>query len=153
MITLTTTNGRDVLRHHSEDMSRYLTAMLNVPSNLAIAMVEQLPDRLTARMIDDLGLSETDAEHRLNAGIEFLLHLGSGRKSVPDEVEDDLWHTFLLYSGEFEAFGMVTAGRVLRHFPNDVKGYSAGEDKCGSSCNGNGGYCRSCSFDLVAKTD
>lgn len=151
MATLTLATGRDLLAEHCCAMAEYLTTRLQVPSNLAEAMTEQLPDRLVARMRQDLRLTEDEAEHRLNAGMDFLLALGRGRRTVPDEVEDDLWHTFLLYSGEFEAFGMVTAGRPLRHFPNDVKGYNAVEGKCGSSCNGNGGYCTSCGFDLVTQ--
>ena len=52
----------------------------------------------------------------------FLTHLKSGRKfvSMPSQVADDLWHEFILYTRNYEAFCRRAFGRFLHHTPAAV---------------------------------
>lgn len=54
----------------------------------------------------------------------FLAYLLSGRKfvSMPSQVADDLWHEFILYTREYEAFCKRGFGRFLHHTPAVVLG-------------------------------
>lgn len=49
----------------------------------------------------------------------FLAHLQSGRRfvSMPSQVADDLWHEFILYTRNYEAFCRKAFGRFLHHTP------------------------------------
>jgi hypothetical protein len=49
----------------------------------------------------------------------FLAHLKSGRKfvSMPSQVVDDLWHEFILYTRQYEAFCKGAFGQFLHHTP------------------------------------
>lgn len=49
----------------------------------------------------------------------FLAHLKSGRKYVamPSQVADDLWHEFILYTREYDAFCKKAFGQFLHHTP------------------------------------
>ncbi|MBL8386331.1 MAG: hypothetical protein JNM90_24825 [Burkholderiales bacterium] len=52
----------------------------------------------------------------------FLAHLKSGRRfvSMPSQVADDLWHEFILYTKNYEAFCREAFGRFLHHSPAAV---------------------------------
>lgn len=52
----------------------------------------------------------------------FLAHLKSGRRyvSMPSQVVDDLWHEFILYTKNYEAFCGKAFGRFLHHTPAAV---------------------------------
>ncbi|MDG5978301.1 hypothetical protein H010_23830 [Hydrogenophaga taeniospiralis CCUG 15921] len=54
----------------------------------------------------------------------FLAHLQSGRKfvSMPSQVVDDLWHEFILYTKNYDAFCRQAFGRFLHHTPAVVLG-------------------------------
>jgi hypothetical protein len=49
----------------------------------------------------------------------FLAHLKSGRKFVamPSQVVDDLWHEFILYTKNYDAYCGKAFGRFLHHTP------------------------------------
>jgi hypothetical protein len=49
----------------------------------------------------------------------FLAHLMSGKRyvSMPSQVADDLWHEFILYTREYEAFCRRAFGDFLHHTP------------------------------------
>ncbi len=49
----------------------------------------------------------------------FLAHLKSGRQfvSMPSQVVDDLWHEFILYTKNYEAFCQHAFGRFMHHTP------------------------------------
>ena len=49
----------------------------------------------------------------------FLAHLKSGRKfvSMPSQIADDLWHEFILFTRNYEAFCRKAFGRFLHHTP------------------------------------
>lgn len=49
----------------------------------------------------------------------FLAHLKSGRKfvSMPSQVVDDLWHEFILYTREYDAFCRRALGKFMHHTP------------------------------------
>lgn len=49
----------------------------------------------------------------------FLAHLQSGRQfvSMPSQVTDDLWHEFILYTRQYQAFCQRAFGRFLHHTP------------------------------------
>jgi hypothetical protein len=49
----------------------------------------------------------------------FLAHLKSGRQfvSMPSQVVDDLWHEFILYTRNYDAFCRHAFGRFLHHTP------------------------------------
>jgi len=54
----------------------------------------------------------------------FLAHLLSGRRfvSMPSQVVDDLWHEFILYTKNYDAFCRKAFGRFLHHTPAVVLG-------------------------------
>jgi hypothetical protein len=54
----------------------------------------------------------------------FLAYLKSGRKfvSMPSQVADDLWHEFILYTKNYQAFCKQAFGRFLHHTPAAVLG-------------------------------
>jgi hypothetical protein len=49
----------------------------------------------------------------------FLAYLKSGRRfvSMPSQVADDLWHEFILYTKNYDAFCRTAFGRFLHHTP------------------------------------
>ncbi len=49
----------------------------------------------------------------------FLAHLKSGRQfvSMPSQVADDLWHEFILYTKNYQAFCGQAFGRFMHHSP------------------------------------
>lgn len=49
----------------------------------------------------------------------FMAYLKSGRKYVamPSQVADDLWHEFILYTRDYQAFCDKAFGRFLHHTP------------------------------------
>jgi hypothetical protein len=49
----------------------------------------------------------------------FLAHLKSGRQyvSMPSQVADDLWHEFILYTRNYDAFCRRAFGRFMHHTP------------------------------------
>ena len=49
----------------------------------------------------------------------FLAHLKSGRKyvSMPSQIADELWHEFILYTKNYQAFCNRAFGRFLHHTP------------------------------------
>jgi hypothetical protein len=49
----------------------------------------------------------------------FLTHLKSGRQhvSMPSQVVDDLWHEFILYTKNYDAFCTRAFGRFMHHTP------------------------------------
>lgn len=49
----------------------------------------------------------------------FLAHLKSGRKFVamPSQVVDELWHEFILYTRNYDAFCQKAFGRYMHHTP------------------------------------
>lgn len=54
----------------------------------------------------------------------FLAYLKSGYQfvSMPSQLADDLWHEFILYTREYEAFCKAAFGRYLHHTPAIVLG-------------------------------
>ena len=54
----------------------------------------------------------------------FLAHLASGRQfvSMPSQVTDELWHEFILYTRNYEAFCRRAFGRFMHHTPAVVLG-------------------------------
>lgn len=56
----------------------------------------------------------------------FLAHLHSGRQyvSMPSQVADDLWHEFILYTRNYDAFCTRAFGRFMHHTPAVALGRS-----------------------------
>ena len=56
----------------------------------------------------------------------FLVYLTSGYKhiSMPSQVVDDLWHEFILYTKNYDAFCQKAFGRYMHHTPAAVLGES-----------------------------
>jgi hypothetical protein len=54
----------------------------------------------------------------------FLAHLKSGRRFVamPSQAADDLWHEFILYTRNYDAFCRQAFGRFMHHTPAVVMG-------------------------------
>lgn len=54
----------------------------------------------------------------------FLTHLHSGLQqvSMPSQVADDLWHEFILYTRNYQAFCERAFGRFMHHTPAAVMG-------------------------------
>lgn len=86
----------------------------------------ELPDGLFARLRKQrpqLSLKECQlVAHALRQF--FLAHAMSGRKfvSMPSQVVDDLWHEFILYTKNYEAFCRKAFGKFLHHTPAVVLG-------------------------------
>lgn len=57
----------------------------------------------------------------------FMAYLRSGRRpvSMPSQVADDLWHAFILYTKNYQAFCQRAFGRFLHHTPAVVLGSAA----------------------------
>jgi hypothetical protein len=66
----------------------------------------------------------------------FLAYLKSGRKfvSMPSQIADDLWHEFILFTRNYEAFCTKAFGRFLHHTPavvlSGVRQSNAGLRRC-----------------------
>lgn len=81
-----------------------------------------LLDRLAARHPNLDGRER----HLVARGLRqfFIAYLRGGRKfvSMPSQVVDDLWHEFILYTRNYEAFCRKAFGRFLHHTPAAVLG-------------------------------
>ncbi len=80
-----------------------------------------LPPGLYARFLKHHpGLTEKECQ-LVARGLRqfFLAYLKSGRKfvSMPSQVVDDLWHEFILYTKNYEAFCQRAFGRFFHHTP------------------------------------
>lgn len=70
----------------------------------------------------------------------FLAYLAGGRKpvSMPSQVVDDLWHAFILYTRNYEAFCRQAFGAFMHHTPAAVMGgarkSNAGLRRCWWHC-------------------
>lgn len=83
----------------------------------SFALPRGLFDRLRARH-PELTLKDCQLVSR---GLRqfFLAYLKSGRRfvSMPSQVADDVWHEFILYTKNYEAFCGKAFGRFLHHTP------------------------------------
>jgi hypothetical protein len=80
-----------------------------LPSGLLDRLAKRRPDLdLKQRVLVARGLRQF-----------FLTYLHSGRRPVamPSQVVDDLWHEFILYTREYQAFCAKAFGRFLHHTP------------------------------------
>lgn len=116
-------------------MSLALIAAVLVPSAVALALWQrqlglrreahirsfELPNGLFDRLRKHHpGLSQKDCQLVAHALRQFFLtHLKSGRRNVsmPSQVVDDLWHEFILYTKNYQAFCRHAFGRFLHHTP------------------------------------
>jgi len=116
-------------------MSLALIAAVLVPSAVALALWQrqvalrreahirsfELPNGLFDRLRKHHpGLSQKDCQLVAHALRQFFLtHLKSGRRNVsmPSQVVDDLWHEFILYTKNYQAFCRRAFGRFLHHTP------------------------------------
>jgi hypothetical protein len=70
----------------------------------------------------------------------FLAYLAAGRRpvSMPSQVVDDLWHEFILYTRNYEAFCRQAFGAFMHHTPAAVMGgqkrANAGLRRCWWHC-------------------
>ncbi|HET6747347.1 MAG TPA: hypothetical protein VFH06_04550 [Candidatus Saccharimonadales bacterium] len=110
----------------------------HLPAGKVEAMIDNLWDRLVARIVKEHGLSQADAERAQGRGLAFLARFPeAGSSTSPDEEEDLGWHNFQLYSFEYEAACEVLAGRRIHHLPNDVPGWQqASASDCRGVCDG-----------------
>jgi len=125
-------------------MSLALVVAVLVPSVIAVALWQrqrslrreahirsfELPqglfDRLRKR---HPALSAKDCQLVAHALRQFFLtHLKSGRRNVsmPSQVVDDLWHEFILYTKNYQAFCRRAFGRFMHHTPAVVLRGSGG---------------------------
>jgi hypothetical protein len=116
-------------------MSLALAAAILIPSALALALWQRqlalrreahirsftLPQGLFDRLRKHHpGLSPKDCQLVAHALRQFFLtHLKSGRRNVsmPSQVVDDLWHEFILYTKNYQAFCRHAFGRFMHHTP------------------------------------
>ncbi len=83
---------------------------------------DQLWNRLVARVQrDNPLLSKETAEMIMDGALGFLKlcadHPGNG--FAPSKMVDIGWHTFLMYTKEYQEFCQRVAGRFIHHAPND----------------------------------
>lgn len=87
-------------------------------------------ERLVARIVKDEDVERPLAERIMNEALGFLQLCARepDGKYSPSATVDIGWHTFILYTREYAAFGQRIAGRFLHHSPTDVPGvdYSGG---------------------------
>lgn len=86
---------------------------------------DQLWARLTKRIVKDEGIELALAERIMDQALGFLLLCGqdTGSKSYsPSEQVDIGWHTFILYTREYQQFCQKIAGRFIHHSPSDEEG-------------------------------
>lgn len=76
-----------------------------------------LLDRLAKRR-PELGLKERALVARGLRQFFLAHHLSGGRfVSMPSQIADDLWHEFILYTKNYDAFCRQAFGRFLHHTP------------------------------------
>lgn len=83
-----------------------------------------LMDRLVNRLKKDHGMPQQKAEQVIDQTLSFLRLCGIERdvRYCPSPTVDLGWHTFLLYTREYEKFCTLVAGRLIHHEPNDSPG-------------------------------
>lgn len=85
----------------------------------------QLWERLVNRIQKDNSLlSRETAEMIMDGALGFLKlcadHPGNG--FAPSKMVDIGWHTFLMYTREYQEFCQRVAGHFIHHAPNDILG-------------------------------
>lgn len=90
---------------------------------------DQLWARLTKRIVKDEGIEPALAERIMDQALGFLLLCGqntSSKSYSPSKQVDIGWHTFILYTREYQQFCKRVAGRFIHHEPSDVPGVDYG---------------------------
>lgn len=84
---------------------------------------EQLWGRLTGRIVKEEAMELSLAERIMDQALGFLrLYAFEEQGSfAPSPLVDIGWHTFILYTEEYEAFCQTVAGRFIHHRPNDIE--------------------------------
>jgi hypothetical protein len=104
------------------------------PSTLAYrGMVEgQLWDRLVRRIVSEHGVELAYAERTMNEALGFLLLCAGDSTTAfsPSEAVDVGWHTFLMYTREYEEFCRRVADGFIHHSPNDDIPSDEPHEKC-----------------------
>ncbi|MDP3763993.1 MAG: hypothetical protein Q8Q95_00010 [bacterium] len=86
---------------------------------------DQLWDRLVARIQKDNPLlSKEWAEMIMDGALGFLKLCADfpGNGFAPSKMVDIGWHTFLMYTKEYQEFCQRVAGHFIHHVPNDIPG-------------------------------
>jgi hypothetical protein len=92
---------------------------------------EQLWHRLVSRIVNEHGVDTGYAERTMNQALGFLLLCAKDSSAAfsPSEAVDVGWHTFLMYTREYQEFCRRVAGGFIHHSPNDVDD-AAEHDTC-----------------------
>lgn len=105
-----------------------------------------LRQRVTARLVADQAktgnhIDPPIAERALDDCLEMLALMDAGEIGAPRTVlEDEAWHTLLLYSRHYTDYCTGAFGRVIHHEPHDEPGRcdvdidSQGAAKCSNDC-------------------
>jgi hypothetical protein len=115
---------RLVIDQNREALVAYLTNKFGFDRAIAEMMIDQLPDLLA----DDFRARTSPEEHFLAEravdaffGFFYLGSIEDGH--VPSKYVDFVWEALKVRSHTDEALCMVVAGRILHHFPWDIKGF------------------------------
>lgn len=81
-------------------------------------------ERMVRRIVREYTLSRELSERIMDQTLGYLVitshYLDSDMVVMPSPLVDIGWHTFLLYSRDYEEFcGKITQGNMIYHTPND----------------------------------
>jgi len=76
-----------------------------------------------ARFIKEYGAAEEDAKECFNALKQFLIVciFNDGGRIISKPV-DDMWHTFILFTKDYQSFCEEYLGRFVHHVPSESAG-------------------------------
>lgn len=93
---------------------------------------ESLWNRLVGRIVGEHGFERSYAERTMNETLAFLQLCASDDSDVfsPSDVVDVGWHTFILYTREYDAFCGRIAGAFIHHTPADAEIDAGPHERC-----------------------
>jgi hypothetical protein len=88
---------------------------------------DALWNRLVGRIVKDKSMDRSLAERIMDQALAFLALCAADRKGgySPSPLVDIGWHTFILYTRAYAAFGEKMGG-FIHHEPSDVEGVDYG---------------------------
>jgi hypothetical protein len=128
------THGEAFLAEYRDAMVSGLVTKHGVEAEHAELMVDQLWSRLTNRLASDyehMGVDMGKAQRIMNETLGFLKLCSVSHGHGPSPTVDLGWHTFILYSLEYDAFCEAVAGAYLHHAPTDIIGLNT---QTGADC-------------------
>ena len=108
-----------------------ITSVVEAPSSQILAnkplIDEQLWNRLVGRIVKDESVEHSLAERIMDQALAFLTLCANEPRGhySPSPLVDIGWHTFILYTKAYAAFGEKMGG-FIHHEPSDIEGVDYG---------------------------